>query len=745
LATLEWDFRVVNANTVDRALAGIERRVAVHNQRIARTLGQSGRAPGRGAGSAGGAANQETAFANKVAVDRLRAETKANLAIQKSQLKRVETVERSELSAINRAKAARLSGVAQEKAFTSKVAIEKMRADAKAQLSGQKMAFQRVQSAERAELSAIRRIESARISSDARAARAAAQEIKVRARAADQAWKARERASVKTGRAVGSSVTGAVGGVGRLAGAALSIGGGFALAGALSAQQSEQAQASKLANQADMPGQKGQILKEAQNVRGFTGSEALSGMESFVTLTGDLQTARTLIGELGDLSLATGTDLGDMGAVAGEVFNALKTSVTDPVERMKQMKDVMRTLAQQGTMGAVEIRDLASQFGKLGAATQMFEGKSSDKLKLVGAFAQVAKESGGSASAEDAATSVARFGSDVVTNRKKFAAIGVDVTSKTDKTKLRDPMEIIADVLDKTGGDVTKTSGLLGMESRKVLQGFTGTYGEAEKREKGSGKAAVLAKAAAFSGATLTQGDINERVGSRMEDSDMQFKEAMKQFNAAMGTQMLPAITKLIPKFVELIGPMTKIAEAAAHFAAFLIDNPLKGFGAILAAKAAADFVAAGLPAAIGGQMNAIVSGFSSSMGAGASAVGKFAGAAGLAGLALYAAYDQFSKLTAENKNLGIDDAAKVFGDGKGDWGLSAMFTSLDAKNNAEAVANRKAEDGKAAAEKAAADTAAALASRDMAKASTEAAVELRKLKGGALPNRGDQPTNPVK
>gem|GEM_PF-1162324 len=597
MATLEWDFRVVNANTVERALAGIERRVAVHNQRIARTLGQSGRAPGRGAGggSAGSAANQETAFANKVAVDRLRAETKANLAIQKSQLKRVETVERSELSAINRAKAARLSGVAQEKAFTSKIAIEKMRADAKAQLSGQKMAFQRVQSAERAELSAIRRIESARISSDARAARAAAQELKVRARAADQAWKARERASIKTGRAVGSSVTGAVGGVGRLAGAALSIGGGFALAGALSAQQSEAAQASDLANQAGTPEQKGQLLKEARSVRGATGAEALSGMGEFYTKTGDMSTARQMIGQLSDLSIATGTDLGEMGATAGEVFNVLKDQISDPVERMKQMGDVMRTLAQQGSMGAVEIRDLATQFGKLGGATRDFEGGAPELLKMVGAFAQVSKAAGGSSSAEDAATSVARLGSDIVTNKKKFKALGVNIKSTADPTKLRNPMEIIADVLDKTGGDVEKTSGLLGMESRKVLKGFTGTYGEAEKKEKGSGKAAVMAKFQEFAGANLSQEDINERVGSRMEDSDMQFKEAMKKFNAAMGTQMLPAITKLIPKFVELIEPMTKFAAGAAKVAEYLIDNPLKGLGAIVGAKITADIAGAKL------------------------------------------------------------------------------------------------------------------------------------------------------
>lgn len=689
MATLEWDFRVTNANVVERALAGIERRVIVHNQRVARSLGQTTKTPSSRTLQAARGVGPEVAAAEKVAQAKMRAEAKVDAYIRKAEFKRARDLEK---------------------------AAE--RAAAKA---------------ERDAIRAAKRI-------------AAAEE-----RERKKAEKAAKASQIRTGRAIGNSVTGAIGGVGRLAGAALGIGGGFAVAGAIENQMSEEAKASQLANQAGTPSDKKQILTDARSVKGFTGAEALSGMEAIVTKTGDLKLARTIIGDLGTLALATGSDLGDLGATAGQVFNVLKDQIQDPKEQLSELKSIMGTLAQQGAMGAVEIRDLAVNFGKLGAATRGFEGGSSNLLKTMGAFAQVAVARGGASSSEEAATASARLAGDIVTNKKKFQALGIDIKSKTDKTKLRDPVEIIAEVLGKTGGDIEKTSGLFGMESKKIFAGLSPVFAEAEKRKKGSGVDAVKAEVAKYASAFSSDDSLNTRANSRLDDSDLQFKEAMKQFNAEVGSKLLPAITKLIPKIAELAPTMGRLAEKAVAFAEFFEKNPLAGIGAIMAAQVTADMARAGLGNLVAGQMTQIVGAFSTSLAAGGAALATFALAAGAAVAAISWAVSEYRDLMQSNKNLGWDDIGAAFtGSSKGTYGLQGMFDSLDAKNNAEAKADfQKRQSSQQSSTQTTASVTAAPASNAAAqldalgRSAAKANAELMKLQG-VMPNRGNSPS-PIK
>ncbi len=428
---------------------------------------------------------------------------------------------------------------------------------------------------------------------------------RVQDKAARQAIRSRERFAKGTFGAAGRSMSGTVGSIGAVAGSALGIAGGFAAAGAIRSQMDERAAASRLANQAGDPSLKANLLHEAQGVRGFTGGEALKGMEEFVTKTGDLDTARQLIGSLGELSLATGSDIGDLGATAGSAFNVLKDQIADPVERLKELNALMRTLAQQGSLGAVEIRDLAGDFGKLGAATRAFEGGAPELLRSMGAFAQIAVARGGAEGSADASTAAARLASDIVepAKRKRFKALGVDIKSEKDPTKLRDPLSIMLDVLDKTGGDIEKTSGLFGIESSKIFKGLSATYGEAEKRKKGSGRGAVQAEFDRFAGAKLTEADVSSRAASRLSDPDLQVKETLKQFNDAIGSRLLPVLTNLIPKFAELIPAMASATEMVAAFVTALAENPLAGIGAIIATKIAVDIAAADLKNVIAGSI----------------------------------------------------------------------------------------------------------------------------------------------
>ncbi len=439
-------------------------------------------------------------------------------------------------------------------------------------------------------------------------------------RAAKVAIRDRERFARGTFGTAGRSMAGTVGTIGALGGTALGLAGGFAAAGAIGTQMSERASASRLANQAGNPGLKGQLLTEAQGVKGFTGAEALGGMEEFVTKTGDLDTARKIIGDLGQLALATGSDLGDLGATAGSAFNVLKDQIDDPVQRVKELNALMRTLAQQGALGAVEIRDLAQDFGKLGAATRAFEGGAPELLRSMGAFAQIAVEKGGAESSADASTAAARLASDIVepAKRKRFKALGVDIKSEKDPTKLRDPLAIMLDVLDKTGGDIEKTSGLFGIESAKIFKGLGATFSEAEKRKPGSGRQAVTDHFNRFAGATLTESDVNNKALSRLEDPDLKIKEGMKQLNARIGETLIPMVIRLSDSFGKLLPFAEQAAVVFARMVEVFLENPLTGIGAIIATKLVADLAAAG----IGGKVKDAITGAIAGLGTRAAGAG---------------------------------------------------------------------------------------------------------------------------
>lgn len=394
-----------------------------------------------------------------------------------------------------------------------------------------------------------------------------------------------------------SGVAGAVGGGIRTLSTLGGVFGSLAVGNAVRVRMDEQALATQLSNQASDkadPELRNKLLNEAQGVRGFSGGEVLNSLNEFVAKTGDLEAARGIIQDLGQLSLATGADIADLGATAGQAFNVLKDQISDPKQQLIELRSLMAALAQQGAMGAVEIRDLARDFGKLGAATRAFEGGAPALLRSMGAFAQLAVARGGAEGSADASTAAARLANDIVVNKKKFKAIGVGIQSKTDATKLRDPLSIMLDVLDKTKGSVTKTTGLFGQESAKIFRSLAAVYSEAEKRQKGSGRSAVQTEFNRFMGAELSPEVIQGKADLRAADPDVQFTEAVKAFNAELGSRLLPKLTELIPKIAELTPAVVSLTESAIKAAEWLAENPFTGASAIVGAFIVKELAAVG-------------------------------------------------------------------------------------------------------------------------------------------------------
>lgn len=569
MALLTYDFRVIHANALASVLASNERRISQHNARVSRLTGtpvaRGGRLPG----------TQADAHV------RARATQEATLAKASMQLDRQRSVALAQLHRAEQRQAMRLD----KERHSAATALDRQRSAA---------LMTQFRATERAAAAAARR----------------------------ERMDRRAIAGAVTGR-IGRSLGNTLSGVGSLAVGALGIGGSIAAGSAISTQVSESARASQLANQAGRPEIKAQLLREAQATKGFTGMEALDGMGSFVDVTGDLDAARAALPELAQLSLATGAALNDLGAAAGNAFIPLADKIKDPEERMKALLSTMRAIAGQGSVGAVEVKDLAIEMAGLAAATNKFRGDPANLIKSVGAMAQAARQRGGAGTAAEAVTSVSRFVADIASKPENFEKAGVKIGTRDKSgvlTQLDDPQEIMVRMLQKTGGDLGKISNLFGVYAERAVAGFSPLFAQAEaanqtlpeaQREKRgvAGERAVRGEFKRLLSAELTPEQQAKRAASRLEDSDLQMKEAMKQFNAAIGSELIPVVTRLIPEFTKLLPSLTRAAEIFARFVETAAKDPVGTLFKVIAAKMLLDLAAAGIGAAVRNGLMRIVSG----------------------------------------------------------------------------------------------------------------------------------------
>src|SRR5690606_32704714 len=108
-----------------------------------------------------------------------------------------------------------------------------------------------------------------------------------------------------------------------------------------------------------------------------------------------------------------------------------------------------------------------------------------------------------------------------------------------------DPRQVVADILEKTGGDIGQINSLLGIYGQKVVRGFAGSF-----RERG--RQGVFDQFDSLMLTELAADQIDTRAESRLEDPDLQFKEVVKDFNRELGEKLLPELTRLIPELAKL-------------------------------------------------------------------------------------------------------------------------------------------------------------------------------------------------
>lgn len=402
----------------------------------------------------------------------------------------------------------------------------------------------------------------------------------------------------------------------------MQVGGGFGMAD--SVQQEANIRGAATALSAQTAGNTGpnkitggaimQRAKEVSQASVVGREDVISGMEAFKSKTGNLKSGMDIVGEMAKLSNATGADLTDLMTAAGAVSAGNDKLTPD------QIASQMRVYALQGQKGTIEVKDLAKYGSKLVAGAGKFEGSANKNLGSMGAFAQLAASKGGAASAAEAATAAQRFGDDLTKNASKIEAKGVKVRSKSGL--LRNPEEILMDLVKKTGGDVTKAAHMgLGLRGGKILSGATKLYNEA-----GGGKEGEAALRRYLDG--MTKGtslqEINNAEKERLSAEDKKLEKAMNDLKMKVGEELLPAVRDLIPilakatpVFGELLSQLTKLVSWAS-------DNPFKALSGAIIASITAEIVKAN----IGATIKSLLTGG----GGGGAPGGAGAGGAGLAG-----------------------------------------------------------------------------------------------------------------
>jgi hypothetical protein len=423
-----------------------------------------------------------------------------------------------------------------------------------------------------------------------------------------------------------------------LGGVAQGAGIDFSVAGAVGRVTDLEAQATDLSNsgyQAGNPGANGKrvaaqdLVNQARSVGGQFGmdaSDVLGGLAQYQKIAGDLDTGRQSLFQMAALAKATGTSLTDMAAATANVSNGLG----DIPNKGKIIDEVMRTIAGQGKLGAVEISDMATQMARVAAAAGNFSGDQAANIQTMGALMQIARAEGGAPSAAEAARSVGGFANTFKKGKRADAfqaETGVSAFADAGKTTLKDPMTLIKTALLKTKGDLEKMNHIfMDVVGARTIGGLQKTFVGAGGGQ--AGLTAVDAQVARMRAAQMSKKEVEDSAaaaGGTTAAKAARFQNQLDQVTEGVMAKLVPALDQSkegILRFAEVIG----------RVATWAITNPKLAIGGAIAASIAR----AGLESTLRAGIERLLVGPGNSRAAGLGALaGKVGGALTIASLAV--------------------------------------------------------------------------------------------------------------
>lgn len=378
----------------------------------------------------------------------------------------------------------------------------------------------------------------------------------------------------------------------------------YGLEDQISGYVGRQSLAATISNQAYIPSAQGTaaatrvdpnvIMKEAANTAIATGTdtqEVLAGMSKFVSHTGDLQTFRETMTDLAKLTKANGANFEEMATAVAEVSNEMG----DIPNKGIAINSVLRSLAGQGQLTSIELKDQArslamvasqARFFKIdpmSAATLSGQGVTNDvgqKIAVVNALAEQARSKGGRTTSKMAMQSAQAFIEDLSNPNqvKRWHGAGMEVYADAGHTQVRDPLQILLEAFRKGRGkggvNLDSLNNLFpNKRSRAVAKAFAQDYNIAYEEAARKGVTDEL-KRHQYASEQVTEGFQKIlRTTQSMEQVDKSFQLSMKTaesqvkvFNAQISKTSDELMAKLLPALL-------KLAPLFSKFADFIVDK----------------------------------------------------------------------------------------------------------------------------------------------------------------------------
>lgn len=348
------------------------------------------------------------------------------------------------------------------------------------------------------------------------------------------------------------------------------------------------------------------ILQKATDVGIKTGtdtSDLLAGLDKYVAHTGDLKTGLETMEELARVSKANGANFQDMAQAASEISNEMG----DIPNKGKAIGQVLRALAGQGQMTAIELKDQAKNVAMLTSQSNFFKidpmssatlnkagvtDEVGQRMAVVSGLAQMARSKGGRVTAKTAMQSAMAFMRDLANPNevKRMHAAGLNVYADEGHTKVRDPLQMLLEsfrVGRRKGGISRDVINNLfpNQQSRAVTNAFSQDYNDAYEKAAREGVTDEL-KRHQYAAEQVTAGfqkllavvQSNEQVdiafAASMQTADSRVKVLNNQLGKATNEimlQLLPALIMLAPYLVSLA---TGISEVLSTITGSASSNP---------------------------------------------------------------------------------------------------------------------------------------------------------------------------
>lgn len=546
---LTYEFAVVGAANVDKALASLERRFAQHNAKIDGMFGPK----------AGGAGNARTHAGASVGAG---------------------------------------AGAAAVREQTS--ALRKV---------------------EREQIASARRIERERVTSERAVGREQQKQEKYWSQARAKSREREHSLNMQEASSRADFVKSTVGkGFGRVAGIARSVGNaGLAMTGiggaALAVSSVQQAtklddMARRTAIQGRNAGEQGmdpdalrKKYTQTAIATGMSPEAVAAGVGKYVDYTGDLEGGLRHMNTWATLGQASGAAPEDLASATAALRLADVTSQGD-------VQSSLSTLYAQGKKGSFKLQDQAQFLPSLLGRGKDFGAHGVEGVKSLGGLLQMTQDI--THDPAETATGVKDMFSELTKHAAKMAtgeAFGghkVNVYEGGDAKKGgRNTRDVVGDVLSASRGDSAQIEEVFGKRGMPAMQSMLNTFKETRLGALKHGDTDTVATKKGhdaalkiWDNASDVKGDfttVEKDAADTMKGFGVQLEILETQLKDAAASELFPAIRELTPEILRLIGPVRNVTGVLVKLAEALLDHPLEGLGAVLAASVAAEVLKASL------------------------------------------------------------------------------------------------------------------------------------------------------